>query len=136
MIVQVYDENNAVIEALKAQSYDVFYNMEIEFRSYATYPPFCDMMLIELVSLSKYAVQNDSSVLYNLLKKFDSDEFKVMSPKAPYISKVNNKYSMQIIIKTKISDKVLNIIYQNLQEYDKIHNRDVHISVTKNPLFI
>lgn len=136
VVVQVYDEENPVIEALKTQSYDEFYKAEIEFRNYATYPPFCDIVLFELTSLSKYAVQNDSKVLHNLLKKYDSEEFIVMTPKTPYISKVNNKYSMQIIVKTKISDKVLSIIYQNLQEYDKIHNRDVRISVTKNPLFI
>lgn len=136
VIVQAYDEESTVIDALKTQSYDDFYKTEIEFRKYATYPPFCDIVLFELTSMHKEAVQNDSKHMYDLLGKYNSEEFKVLTPKTPYISKINNKYSMQIIVKTQICDKVLNIIYKNLQEYDKIHNRDVYISVTKNPLFI
>ena len=39
-----------------------------------------------------------------------------------------------MILKTKIDNKVLDLIYENLEKYDKIKNKDVNIIVVKNPI--
>lgn len=133
VIVQVYDTEHYIIEALKEQSYDDFYNKEITFRQMANYPPFTDIILIEIVSKSKESIMKDGKKLHNLLSSGKREQYNVYLPQIPYISKINNKYRLQIVIKAKISDKILDLLYEKLDKYDKIKDRNVTISVTKNP---
>lgn len=135
-LVQAYDTESYSIEALKENSYDMFYEKEIEFRKLANYPPFTDIVLFELTGKNKQELYEDSNKLYDILYKLDGSVFKVTKPKAPYISRVNNKYKLQIVTKTSINDKVLADIYECTTKYDKIKRRDVSLSVIKNPIYI
>lgn len=136
VVVQAYDTENYTIDALTKQSYDEFYAKEIEFRQMANYPPFTDIVLVELTSKFKQNVQKDANKVYKMLCKMAEGVFSVTSPKAPYISRINNNYSLQIVLKTKLNDKVYDILYNFLKEYDKIKDREVRIGVTKNPIYI
>jgi len=136
VIVQAYDIENYTIEALQEQSYDEFYAKEIEFRQMANYPPFTDIVLVELVSKFKPNVQKDANHVHKMLCNMLDEVAHVTSPKAPYISKVNNNYTLQIVLKTKLNDKVYELLYNFMKEYDKIRNREVRISITKNPIYI
>lgn len=136
VIIQAYDNENYTIEALENQSYEDFYLKEIEFRKMANYPPFTDIVLVELISKFKSNVQKDADKVYKMLTKMSTVGVQVTSPKAPYISKINNNYTLQIIIKTKMNDKVYELLYNFLKEYGKIRDREVRISVTKNPIYI
>jgi len=135
VIMQVYDTENPVITCLEHQSYDEFYETEIKFRELGNYPPFTDILVIEVNSKNRTAVKEDATKLYDILTK-NAEGFKVYSPKAPYISKISNKFRIQIVIKGKINDKNLGIMYENLKKYDKIKDKEVNISITKNPTFI
>ena len=136
VILQAYDIDNYMIDAIKKQSYDDFYNREIEYRKLLSFPPFTDILLIELTSKSKQNITRDAMKLYDILKDNNNNMYNVYTPKAPYVSKVNNKYKVQIVLKAKIDDKVLNLLYENLDKYDKISSRDVGIVISKNPTHI
>lgn len=135
VVMQVYDTENSVIKCVEKQSYDKFYEEEIKFRELANYPPFTDILVIELISKDKNLVKEDTMKLYEILIK-SQDGFKVYSPKAPYIGKINNKFRVQIVIKGKQNNDFLDILYENLKKYDKIKKRDVSITISKNPIFI
>ena len=49
-------------------------------------------------------------------------------------SKINNKYRIQMIIKTKVDNKVLDKLIENMDIYDKIKDVSVTASVVKNPV--
>jgi len=136
VVVQAYDTENYTIKALTEQSYDEFYAKEIEFRQMANYPPYTDIVLVELTSKFKPNVQKDANKVYKMLCKMSEGIYSVTSPKAPYISRINNNYSLQIVLKTKLNDKVYDILYNFLKKYDKIKDREVRIGVTKNPIYI
>jgi len=132
-ILQAYDTENYILEAVKNNSYEDFYDEEIKFREMAAYPPFVDILVIEQVSKDKSRLMKDSEKLYNIFNK-EKSLYKVYSPKAPYVSRINNKYRVQMIIKTSVDNKVLDKLIENMEEYDKIKDRSVTVSVIKNPV--
>ncbi len=136
VIVQAYDTENYAIKCLEQNSYDEFYKKEIEARRMAGYPPFIDILLIELIYKDKKVLMEEATKLYDILDSESSDSYKVYSPKAPFIQKVNNKYKLQIILKVKINTENLNLLYENIKKYDKINKRKIPVVVTKNPTYI
>lgn len=132
-ILQAYDTENYILEAVKNNSYEEFYKQEINFRKLASYPPFVDILVIEQVSKDKLKLMKDSEKLYNIFNK-EKLLYKLYSPKAPYVSRINNKYRVQMIIKTNIDNKVLDKLIENMEEYDKIKDVSVTVSISKNPV--
>ena len=136
VLIETSDTQNYIIDAVKNNDYLSFYNKEIEYRKIFEYPPFCDMLIFELVSNDLEILKKDSLNLYNILSKFDLDKneyFKIFSPKAPHIQKLNNRYRINIVIKTKLNTNIYKYIYSKLAEYSKIKNKNVNISISKNP---
>lgn len=137
VILQAYDTENYVLDCVKNNSYDDFYNKEIEAREIFKYPPFCDMLLIELSGEFKYDVIKDSTKLYDIFNiNNKNNSYVIYSPKSPFIQKINNKYRVHILLKLNISNEILKLVYENLEKYDKIKNRKVKINITKNPTYI
>lgn len=52
------------------------------------------------------------------------------------MQKINNKYRINVMIKTKISKAVMEKIYSNLNEYLKKASSKVSFSITRNPVNI
>ncbi len=136
VIVQAYDTEHYALEALKTQNYDEFYEKEIEFRKMASYPPFTDVILVELTGVFKEDTEKQAKIVYNILSKLNDGSITFTSPRAPYISRINNRYSLQIVIKTKLCDKVYALLYNFLTECDKIKQGKVRVSLTRNPIYI
>lgn len=136
VLLQAYDIENYVLECVKNNSYIDFYNKEIEGRKLFKYPPFCDMLLIELSGEFKSSVIKEATKLYDIFNINNSSSYIIHSPKTPFIQKINNKYRVHILLKLNFSNKILGLIYENLEKYDKIKDRNVSISITKNPTYI
>ena len=135
VIMQAYDIENYVLDAVCGNSYKYFYEKEIKFRQMANYPPFIDILVIEITGKYKDTVINEGKKLYDTFVK-SNKLLQVYSPKVPYVGKINNKYRIQMLIKTHIDNKVLDLIYENLEKYDKIKSRHVNVAVIKNPVKI
>lgn len=135
VVVQTYDTESYVIAAIQNNSYDVFYENEIEYREMLNFPPFTDILVFELTSKNKEYLVDASKKLYDILNKGES-MYTVFTPKSPFVSKINNKFRIQIIIKAKLNDKVINTLYEKLKDYDKINRHGVMVSVAKNPPYI
>lgn len=133
VIMQAYDTENYVLDAVCKNSYKYFYDKEIKFRKMANYPPFIDILVIEIVGKFKDIVMSEAKKIYDIFVK-NSHNIQIYSPKVPFVGKINNKYRVQILLKTHIDNKVLDLIYENLEKYDKIKNRNVNVSVIKNPV--
>ena len=136
VIIQTSQEDSYVLQAVKHNSYLEFYNQEISLRQKYNYPPFTDILLIELNSINLGILKTDANKLFDILNNKAQNIYKVFSPKSPYIERINNKYRVNIIIKCKFSSDFLRILYENLQKYDKIKHKLVNISISKNPMFI
>lgn len=137
VVLQAYDVENYVFDCIKHNSYDKFYNKEIEGREIFKYPPFCDMLLIELSGPFKYDVMKDSNKLYDIFSaNGKKGVYTIYSPKSPFMQKINNKYRVHVLLKLNFSNENLKLVYENLEKYDKIKNRNVKINIIKNPTYI
>ncbi len=87
------------------------------------------------MSKDNNALRYESEKLYNIFKNSDG-LYKLFSPKVPFTQKINNKYRINMMIKTKISKAVIDKIYSNLNEYEKKASSKVSYSITRNPVNI
>lgn len=133
VIIQTNDTDNHVIESIVNNSYVEFYNLEIDFRKMFQYPPFMDLVLFELSSKDLNLLKKECEILYNILSEEKSGIYKVYSPKSPFVQRINNRYRMNILLKSKLNSESYNLIYSKIKKYEKIKNKNVNFVVSKNP---
>lgn len=133
VIIQTNDTDNHVIESIINNSYVDFYNLEIDFRKMFQYPPFMDLVLFELSSKDLNLLKKECEILYNILSEEKSGIYKVYSPKSPFVQRINNRYRMNILLKSKLNSESYNLIYSKIKKYEKIKNKNVNFVVSKNP---
>ncbi len=133
VIIQTYNPENFAIECSKKQDYDKFYETEIELRKQLKYPPFCDIISIGLTDIDNNKIKNVSERLYknikNLIEKENTNIF-IYKPLPCPIDKIKNRYRWRIIIKGKLTNKLINVINKAI----KITNsKTTRIIVDTNP---
>ena len=71
--------------------------------------------------------------MYNILNNTKSNLYKVFTPRFPFVRRINNKYRINILIKTKLNKEVYNEIYSKLSSFNQKKNKNLNMSITKNP---
>ena len=133
VIIQTYSPENFCIQCSKNQDYKEFYKTEIELRKQLKYPPFCDIILFGISSFNKEEIQKASEKLYAILKKYSEDKLQVMPPLPAPIDKIKNRYRWRIVTKCKLSNSVIKIINNSLEEFYKLKYKNIKISCDANP---
>ena len=59
--------------------------MEIDYRKTFGYPPFIDILLFEISGKDFLRISIEAEKLYNILNFDNQNEYRVFSPKSPYI---------------------------------------------------
>ncbi len=134
--IQTADPENYILQNVLKNDYTGFYKEEIEFRKRCEYPPFIDIFLFEFVSKNPFLVKEMSNKMYDILASNNKNMYKVFSPRKPFVQKINNKYRINIILKTKVSSSLYRLLYSKLAMYNKISNINVTMNVVKNPTFL
>ena len=135
VLIQTNDIENYILDAVVNNSYEKFYESEIKYRKNFGYPPFLDIVLVEFVGVDFNLVKKEADRMYSILNNYNSDIYKVFSPKSPYIQRINNKYRINIIIKTKLDNLFYKCMYEKLNLYNKGKKSGVSTSITINPIF-
>lgn len=136
VIIQTYRPDNFVINAASKNDYQGFYNYEIESRKAFEYPPFVNLITIKVLDESRIKCMDISKkIKYYLDLEYEKDrEVKIIGPNPCKISRINNKYRYNIIIKLKdekleeISDFLV-----RLKNYFINKSKDTSILVALNP---
>lgn len=136
VLIQTSDSENYIIQAVKNNSYTDFYKMEIDYRKTFGYPPFIDILLFEISGKDFKEVKAEAEKLYNILNFDNQNEYRVFSPKSPYIQRLNNRFRINVMIKARLNSKIYSIIYNKIKIYNNKKKSTVSMSVTKNPIFI
>ncbi len=139
-IIQTYTPENPIIELSSKQSYDEFYNDEIEIRRAMMYPPFADLLLVGFLGENKAKTITCSNAFITRLKELCKDEFsdvpiRALGPSPALVSKVNNKYRYKIIIKSRNCPRLRELMSELLREFGKDKAfQDVTVYVDLKPL--
>ena len=136
VIIQTYNPDNFSIECAKKQDYDLFYNTEISLRKQLKYPPFCYIILIGFTSVIEQEVANVASKIHEYLKnRVLRENIGIILYKAlpSPIDKIKNKYRWRILIKCKFGEEITDLIYDVLEEFQKLKSKSTKITIDLNP---
>lgn len=105
VIIQTNSPDSYVLHAVVAHDFNAVKAMEMQNRQQFHYPPFCRM--IQLRVQEKNVIKADKAILYlaNAIRKLNQSE--VLGPSSPLVSKVNNYYLRDVMVKTNGKTKDL-----------------------------
>lgn len=135
VILQTYSPENPSIKYSAENDYKSFYAQEIAIRRDMNYPPFSNILCINLNSKNEELliknIQNIGVILKNKLTK--SDKIEMLGPCPCGISKIKEQYRWQIILKGNIGEAAAmeykNIVYESLSG---LHG-DIKVNIDINP---
>ena len=115
------------------QDYDLFYQTEIELRKMLNYPPFCDIILIRFQGKNLEEIQKVAHKVYQKIDSAANNSMIVYAPVPAPIDKIKNKYRWRMIIKCKVTSKVLNLIQYSIEDAAIQKQKEISIIVDINP---
>lgn len=136
VLIQTSDAENYILEAVKHNDYNEFFDKEIDYRKTYGYPPFIDILLFEVSGANLEDVKSDAEKLYNILSYDNQNEYRVFSPKSPYIQKLNNRFRVNVMVKAKLNTAIYSKMYGKIKIYNAKKRANTSLSITKNPTFI
>lgn len=132
VVIQTYNPDHYAINFAKNHDYHSFYKTEMDIRRIAGYTPFNKLAQIIISDKDVRNVLREGTKIVMRLRKELEDDVIILGPVLPKISRINNYYRAQIIIKyqtSKVIDNVLKNIY-----YD--YNDVFSIAIDKNPTLL
>lgn len=137
-LIQTFKPESEIIELCCRGDYEEFYEKEIELRRAYIWPPFCDIVLLTLTA----AVESDlTRCSATLAQKFRSAA-ELLSKDTPVIAygpfeapvyKLNEKYRMRMVVKTKLNRRSRELFSSLLEEFSRGGGGEVVLSVDFNP---
>lgn len=97
------------------------------------YPPFCDIILIRFNGENISEIKKISDIVYKKLCSFNLKDVFVYKPVPSPIDKIKNKYRWRIVIKCKLSSRILDIIKLCIEDEIIKKIKDTSIVVDINP---
>jgi primosomal protein N' (replication factor Y) (superfamily II helicase) len=132
-IIQTYTPEHAVIQAVQAYDFDNFMQCELKHRAALCYPPMGQMALIHLSSADAIAVETTADKLADYLQAQNSD-WEVLGPAPASVTRVQNRYRWQVLLKFKNSDISQLPHLETLRAW--VASKSVRIAIDVDPLTI
>ncbi len=137
-VIQTSNPDNECIQLACAQDYKTFYESEIKLRKLLSFPPFCDIALLTLVSPNEKEVLKASTLLSEKINSLAQQEYSdlpliVFGPFEAPVYKVENKFRMRTVVKfisTKRSRKMLSEL---LKYFSASGAHSLTLSIDINP---
>ncbi len=133
VVIQTYNPDNYSIVYAANNDYVGFYNEEIKIRELLNYPPFSEILCINLSSEDERNLIKHIQYLADKIKIIfnKSDKIEVLGPCPCGISKIKNYFRWQIIIKGNFTNeerkKIRDLTYEN------INYKNIRVSIDLNP---
>jgi len=119
VIIQTYNPQHPIFHFLINHDYEGFYNHEIQERVDYKYPPFFKLIKIVLKDEKQDRVKDVAHKLADDLR--DIFGHRVLGPEAPSISRIRNKYLMNILLKFERQNmnmaEAKNMIFKEITRY-------------------
>jgi primosomal protein N' (replication factor Y) len=136
VIIQTYNPDHYAIIDSQKQNYDLFYNQEIELRKMLNYPPFCDIIQISFSGENLNEIKDVSEYVYKKIKSVNLENIMVYKPVPSPIDKIKNKYRWRIILKCKLTSKILDLLNfaTNDENIKKCKNTRIIVDINPNTM--
>lgn len=131
VIIQGFNIDHYSIVYASNHDYNTFYNEEMNIRKILKYPPFYNLCSIKIRSKYENKAFNEGKKIVEFLKSNLDNSNIILGPSSCNILKINNIYNIQIVIKYKKTDKLVDKLLFINNKY--IDNKDVLIDIDLNP---
>ena len=137
-VIQTNNPDNDIIKLACRQDYDSFYEGEIRLRKLLSFPPFCDIVLMNLSHHDERELASATVLLSDMLKRLSQGEFSdvpmfVFGPFEASVFKVDGKYRMRMIIKCVLNQKSRAMFSKILSDYSSGNAKKPLLSIDFNP---
>ncbi len=134
-ILQTYTPNHYIYKFASNYDYLGFYKKEINLREVTNFPPFALLIRILLSSENKDKAVGETNRLFDLIKDYratHSEDFVYCSAMSAPITKIENKFRYQILLRIKLNnkDEILDFVHDAIGQSN---HQDVSIFVELNP---
>jgi primosomal protein N' (replication factor Y) len=120
VVIQSYQSDHYAIQAAKEHDYHGFYEQELAIRKQSGYAPIEQVVQIVLREEEMRTVLKIGQRMVIMLRKDLGHDVMVLGPVLPKVSRINNQYRAQILIKGKIKEehlyKALNRVYEKYRD--------------------
>ena len=134
VVIQTFNPDHYVVECVKENNYDKFYLQEMQFRKNLKYPPYYYLVSIKVIGKNYEEIITNAKKAKKYLDDNLNKDTIILGPTTASVFKFNNEYRMQIIIKYKYDDKLMDV----LKDLDNIfiNNKECYLEIDFNPLRI
>ncbi len=132
VIIQTFNKDNYSISYAKMHDYLGFFNEEIKIRKNLKYPPYFFLSLLKISGKDFNETLNQSKKIGNYIRKNKSEDMIVLGPSVASVSKINNIYYFQIIIKYRNKEKIVELL-NNLVMITE-NNSKINLDIDINPI--
>ena len=132
--IQAFNTEHYSIVLAANNDYETFIQEELSIRKKLNYPPYYNLLLIKLSGKNEDYIVSESKKIENYLRKTLKSDIYVLGPSPAIMSKINNTYYYQIIIKYKNTNDITESILYIKEKYNK--DTKVNIDLDFNPLRI
>ncbi|WP_046175103.1 primosomal protein N' [Domibacillus indicus] len=119
VVIQTYTPEHYSIQLAADQHYEAFYEQEMQVRKMGGYPPFYFLALITVSHEEAVTASGEANKIVMNIKPELSPAAVVLGPVASPISRINNRYRWQCLIKYKREPKLGHVLKQVLEHYAK-----------------
>lgn len=115
VIIQTYGANNNLLEAMKENNKDLFYQEELLSRQIMNMPPFSRLVAIVFSGKQEQKVYESIKSFASKLKY--TNEIEVLGPVQAPLAKINHQHRYRLLIKSAINTNIQNYIKQFLDKF-------------------
>jgi len=134
VIIQTYNPDNYVLNCVKNNDFNSFYNYEMNIRKILKYSPYYFLVSIKIISKSYEDALQDANKVFKHLKDHLSNETIILGPTTANLFKFKNTYRFQIVIKYRFDDRLKFV----LKELDNLYlnNSKTNLEIDIDPMHI
>ncbi|NLA78446.1 MAG: primosomal protein N' [Erysipelothrix sp.] len=128
VIIQVFNEDHYVIDAIQQQDYELFFKQEMHYRKLVNLPPY--VYLISCI-ISHYKKTECQRLAYDLSEVLRGEGLHVVGPSD--LGRTKNHYRYRVLVKTKNLDVSVGVIKDVLSKNHKLMR---YVNVNVSPLYL
>ena len=127
VILQSYENNNKLVDALSNEDIFKFYKEELNFRKEAYLPPYSKLISFIISGSNKFTVEKNSILIKKLIPK--NNHLKIYGPVSAPISKIKSNFRSRILIKYSSRIRPQKLLKETVEKMKNFKNIKVEIDV-------
>jgi len=133
VVIQTYQPEHYSVEHAAKQDYAGFYEEEIMYRSFSSYPPVCKLLMVMVAGKDEKRVEQIAQAMAACVKEH-APKSTLVGPAPAGISKINDIYRQIFMVKTKEEETLIGI-KDLLEEHSQWKNeKEISVMFDFNPI--